>query len=104
MENDHILQLRLLSDECLRKDYDDLFTFYRESIKRLVKVGLLDKQEANTLIQNTKDYLLGIPEAVWRIEEQKDEDGWLANWLTRHPEFVKEDLEGQWPEWLTKPK
>jgi hypothetical protein len=69
-----------------------------------VNAGVLTPEDATRKLAEAEDYFMGVPQAKQRLFEQSDKGGWLADWLTRHPEFVQQELNGEWPQWLAKPR
>ncbi|OGM71553.1 hypothetical protein A2897_01400 [Candidatus Woesebacteria bacterium RIFCSPLOWO2_01_FULL_44_24b] len=96
-------ETELILDEHYRGINSDVYNAYERVVDTMVKSGRLTKEQARVNLRNAEDYFTGIPEAHNRLKDKNDEDGWLTHWLTRHPEYVNEDLEGQWPEWLQNP-
>lgn len=98
-------ELDLIADEYCRDIYNDVFIAYKAEVNLKLGLGLITQEYADEEIVDAEDYFLGIPEAMYRLKTQKDEDGWLSNWLTRHPEYLTDAREPlEWPEWLPKPE
>jgi len=95
-------EVRLLVDEECRGIYSDIFNAFEKIVNKRVQSGRLTQEQAEDELWSGRDYFISIPEVYTRLEEKMDEDGWLTRWLTRHPEYVEEDLGGQWPEWLPR--
>lgn len=96
LEEEANLQL----DEASYQMNDRLLNSLQEALKHLVKIGKLTAEEAADELASLEDYLMNIPEVEQRLHDKNDRDGWLSAWLTRHPEYVEEDLGGEWPDWL----
>nr|WP_281720668.1 hypothetical protein [Nitrosomonas nitrosa] len=97
---DQVREANLQLDELSYQMNDVLLNTLRRAVEHLVETGKLTAEEATDELANLEDYLMNIPEVEHRLFSKDDHDGWLSAWLTRHPEYVEEDLGGEWPDWL----
>lgn len=93
----------LIQDEFVR-DVTSLTINAKSSMVNLVtELGIFTREQAEAQIAQEVQGLEDYPKASWLIAHQKDEDGWLAEWLLQNPAFFANYLKGQWPDWLPKP-
>jgi hypothetical protein len=71
-----------------------------ETASRFIENGVMSVDQALRFQEELVDYCDGLPEVEKRLSLKRDQDGWLKQWLARHPSYVESHLNGALPDWV----